>query len=268
MFCHYHALSSYYIVHHTSSMKVIQKNCSKRENLKKIQLVQILCTSFTDVKHSHDVCQHVKIIFRFILSGIDPLRWNGHCFSYVYIKALSDGMVIDFLMFTSRSSPMEWSLISYVYIKALSDGMVIDFLILHQGPLRWNGHWFSYVYIKALSYGMIIDFLMFTLRPSPMEWSLIFLCLHQGLLRWKGHWFSYVYTNALSNEMVSDFFLVFWIRPFSYEWLIPFFTFRILTLFVELVIASLQIIFIHPLPHPLQNSGEISVSIFTYILLL
>ncbi|QCD89835.1 hypothetical protein DEO72_LG4g785 [Vigna unguiculata] len=29
---------------------------------------------------------------------------------------------------------------SYVYIKALSDGMVIDFLSLHQGPLRWNGH--------------------------------------------------------------------------------------------------------------------------------
>jgi len=30
---------------------------------------------------------------------------------FLYIKALSDGMVIDFLMFTSRPSPMEWSLI-------------------------------------------------------------------------------------------------------------------------------------------------------------
>jgi len=44
---------------------------------------------------------------------------------FLYIKALSDGMVIDFLMFTSKPSPMEWSLI---------------FLCLHQGPLRWNGH--------------------------------------------------------------------------------------------------------------------------------
>jgi len=43
---------------------------------------------------------------------------------FLYIKVLSDGMVIDFL----------------VYIKALSDGMVIDLLCLHQGLLRWNGH--------------------------------------------------------------------------------------------------------------------------------
>ncbi|QCE00139.1 hypothetical protein DEO72_LG7g1425 [Vigna unguiculata] len=43
---------------------------------------------------------------------------------FLYIKTLSDGMVIDFLMFTSRPSPMEWSLI---------------FFCLHQGPLRWNG---------------------------------------------------------------------------------------------------------------------------------
>ncbi|QCD94589.1 hypothetical protein DEO72_LG5g2674 [Vigna unguiculata] len=42
---------------------------------------------------------------------------------FLYIKTLSDGMIIDFLMFTSRPSPMEWSLI---------------FLCLHQGPLRWN----------------------------------------------------------------------------------------------------------------------------------
>ena len=165
---------------------------------------------------------------------------------FLYIQTLSDGMVIDFLMFTSRPSPMEWSLIflclhqgplrlnghwfSYVYIKALSDGMVIDFLMftsrpspiewsfiflcLHQGPLWWNGHWFSYVYIKALSDGMVIDFLMFTSRLSPMEWSLIFLCLHQGPLRWNGHWFSYVYIKTLSYGMVESCFYLPYHDPF------------------------------------------------------
>jgi len=155
-----------------------------------------------------------SLIFLCLHQG--PLRWNGHWFSYVYsktlsdgmiivfflyIKTLSNGMVIDILMFTSRPSPMEWSLI---------------FLCLHQGPLRWNGHWFSYVYsktlsdgmiivfflyIKALSNGMVIDILMFTSRPSPMEWSLIFLCLHQGPLQWNGHWFL-CYSKTLSNGMV------------------------------------------------------------------
>ena len=200
---HFHHITSS-IIHHKNRWKSFKKNCSKRE-FEKIQSVQILCTSFTDVKHSHDVCQHVKIIFRFILSGIGPLRWNGRWFSYVYIKALSDGMVIDFLslhqgplrwnghwfsFFTSRPSLMEWSLI---------------FLCSHQGPLWWNGHWFSYVYIKALSDGMVVDFLIFTSRSSLMEWSLIFLCLHQGPLRWNGRWFSYVYIKALSDGMVIDF---------------------------------------------------------------
>jgi len=126
-------------------------------------------------------------------------------------------MVIDFLMFTSRPSPMEWSLI---------------FLCLHQGRLRWNGHWLSYIYIKALSDRMVIDFLMFTARPSPMEWSfiyfftsrpspmewsLIFLCLHQGPLWWNGHWFSYVYIKTLSDGMVIDF-LIFTSRPSPMEW--------------------------------------------------
>jgi len=59
--------------------------------------------------------------------------------------------------------------IDFCYIKALSDGMVIDF---------------PYVYIKALSNGMVIDFFV-TLRPSPMEWSLISLS-HQGPLQWNG----------------------------------------------------------------------------------
>jgi len=74
---------------------------------------------------------------------------------FLYIKAFSDGMVIDFHMLTSRPSPMEWSLIFFLYIKALSDGMVIDFLTSHQGPLHWNGHLF----------------------PST----------HQGPLQWNGH---------------------------------------------------------------------------------
>ena len=90
---------------------------------------------------------------------------------FPYIKTLSNGMVIDFLMFTAKPSPMEWSLF---------------FFSLHQDPLRWNGHCF-FPYIKILSDGMVIDFLMFTSRPSPMEWSLIFLCLHQDPLQWNGH---------------------------------------------------------------------------------
>jgi len=76
---------------------------------------------------------------------------------FLYIKALYDGMVIDF---------------SYVYIKVLSNGMVIEF---------------SYVYIKALSDGMVIDFL--TSWPSPMEWSLIFFCLQPDPPQWNGHLF-------------------------------------------------------------------------------
>jgi len=151
----------------------------------------MFCTSFTDVKHLHDVCQHIKIIFMFILSDQGPLRWNGHWFFLCLHQGPLRWNGHWFTMFTSRPSPMEWSLI---------------FLYLHQGPLRWNGHWFSYVYIKALSDGMVIDFLMFTSRPSPMEWSLIFLCLHQGPLRWNGHWFL-CYNKTLSNGMVIYFFL-------------------------------------------------------------
>ena len=63
---------------------------------------------------------------------------------FVYIKALSDGMVIDFL----------------VYIKAFSDGMVIYFLL----------------HIKALSDGMVIDFFV-TTGSSPSEWSSLFSSL-------------------------------------------------------------------------------------------
>ena len=57
--------------------------------------------------------------------GQRPSPWDWSSLDPPFIKALSDEMVIDFLMFTSRPSPMEWSLI---------------FLCLHQGPLQWNGH--------------------------------------------------------------------------------------------------------------------------------
>ena len=180
-----------------------------------------------------------------LLSDNDPLLRIGQVQILLYIKALSDGMVIDFLMFTSRPSPMEWSLI---FLCLQQDPLRWNghcFLSLHQGPLQWNGHWYPYVYIKALSNGMVVDFfvttrpspiewsfisfftsrpslmqwslIFVTSRPSPMEWSLIFLCLHQGPLRWNGHWFSYVYIKALSDGMVIDF-LMFTSRPSPMEW--------------------------------------------------
>ena len=111
----------------------------------------------------------------------DPLRDNGHWFLYVYIMTLYKTMVIDFLMFTSRPSTKQWSLIS---------------LCLHQDPLRGNGHWFlmshwgplwgnghRYLYIKTLCEAMIIVFLchiealyeamvidLFTSRLSARQW--------------------------------------------------------------------------------------------------
>jgi len=109
-------------------------------------------------------------------------------------------MVIDFLMFTSRPSTMQWSLIS---------------LCLNQDPLRGNGHWFPYVYIKTLYEAIFIDSFMFTSRSSTTQWSLIFLCLHQDPLHgfsrhwgpmWgNGHWFLYI--KALYETKVVDFFV-------------------------------------------------------------
>ena len=80
-------------------------------------------------------------------------------------------MVFDFLLFISRPSSMEWSLIFMCFhIDALykSNGhrsfisrpstkaMIID--LSYRGPLQSNGHQF------------------FISRPSSMEWSLIFIC--------------------------------------------------------------------------------------------
>ncbi|QCD95697.1 hypothetical protein DEO72_LG6g392 [Vigna unguiculata] len=104
-----------------------------------------------------------------LLSDNDPLLRIGQVQILLYIKALSDGMVIDSFMFTSRPSPMEWSLFSFFTSRSSPMEWSLISLCLHQGPLRWNGHWFSYVCIKARSDGMGIDFLMLTSRPSPME---------------------------------------------------------------------------------------------------
>jgi len=91
--------------------------------------------------------------------------------SISYIKALSLGMVID----------------SLCCIETLSMGLVIDSFTSRPSPMEWSLIFF--LYIKALSNGMVIDILMFTSRPSPMEWSLIFLSLQQDPLQWNGHCF-------------------------------------------------------------------------------
>ena len=115
------------------------------------------------VKHSNSVYWHIKIKLRVLLSYMDilplvflclhqgPLRWNGHWFS----------------LFTSRPSPMEWSLIFFLYIKALSNGMVIDFLMFTSRPSPMERSFISF----------------FTSMPSPMEWSLISLSQHDPLLQ-------------------------------------------------------------------------------------
>jgi len=94
-----------------------------------------------------------------------PLQSNGHWF-LCHIKALSFGMIIDFLslhhgplrdnghwflMFTSRPFTRQWSSIS-----------------LHQDHLVCNGHWFLSLHQGPLQ-TMVIDFFV-TSRPSPMEW--------------------------------------------------------------------------------------------------
>jgi len=133
--------------------------------------------SLTNVRHSRGVCRHFK-------SKIQVHR--------LYIKTSCEAMVINFLMYTSRPSTMQWSLIS---------------LCLNQDHLRRNGHWFLYVYIKALYDAMVIDFLMFTSRPFVKQWSWIFssprpstrqwssISLHQDPLRGNGYQSLYIKTH-------------------------------------------------------------------------
>jgi len=107
--------------------------------------------SLTNAKHSRGVCQHFKRKIQVLLLYIKTLYEAMVIDSHVYIMTLYKTIVIDFLMFTSRPSSKQWSLI---------------FLYLHQGPLRDNGHWFPSIYIKTLYEAMVIDFLMFTSRSS------------------------------------------------------------------------------------------------------
>ena len=119
----------------------------------KVQLGQMFCTSFANVKHSCDVCRYIKIkpqVFPFG-QGPPPLEWsNPHC-----IETLSVGLVID--SFTSRPFAKQWSLISW----------------LHRGPLRGNGH--RFLYIKTLSFGMVKSNM--SDRDPRRESSHRFLCL-------------------------------------------------------------------------------------------
>jgi len=143
-----------------------------------------------------------SLIFLYLHQG--HLRWNGHWFSYVYIKALSDGMVIDFLMFTSRLSPMEWSLIS----------------LLQQDPLQRNGHWFL-CHIKALSNGMLIDFCHIkTIISYEMVESFFYFPCHDPLHgidhRTRLSWFLLIlFLLKIRTKLVSLSLLIFYCDNFE-----------------------------------------------------
>jgi len=141
------------------------------------------------------------------VSHQDPLQGNGHWFLGC-IKALCEAMVIDF--FTSRPSPLEWSLI--LFIASRPSARQWSSISLHQAPLLWNGHWFSlshrgplrgnghqFLYIKTLPLGMVIN--SFTSRPSAKQWSLI-SCLHRDHLQGNGQRF--FYKETLSLGMVES----------------------------------------------------------------
>ena len=181
------------------------------------------------------------IDFLMFTSRPSPMEWS--LIFFIYIKALSDGMVIDFLMFTSRPSPMEWSLILFLYIKALSDGMVIDFLMFTSRPSPMEWSLIVFLYIKVLSVGMVIDFLC--LHQCPLRWNgHLFPSSYQGPLRWNGHWFL-CHNMILSFRMV-EFVFFFWSRPFSLNWslymLVLFFLFSFKTQ-TKLVFLSLLIFY-------------------------
>jgi len=149
--------------------------------LKKKVSNDIFCVSRTNVRHSCGVYPYFKNKIQVLL---------------LYIKTLCEAMVIDFLMFTSRPSTTQWSLIS---------------LCFHQDPLQSNGHVFFI--IEALYEAMVID--LFTLKPSTRQWSSI--SLHQDPLQGNGHGFSHhwgplrgnghrsLYIKTLCEAMVIDF---------------------------------------------------------------
>jgi len=166
---------------------------------------------------------------------------NSGSFILLYIKTLCKAMVIDFLMFTSRPSAKQWSLI-YLCSRPSTTQWSLISLCLHQDPLQSNGH--GFLIIEALCEAMIID--LFTSRPSARQWSLISyvtsrpsakqwswffstsrpsarqwssISLHQDPLQGNGHWFlmshrgplrgnghQSLYIKTLCEAMVIDFF--------------------------------------------------------------
>jgi len=172
----------------------------------------------------------------FICLYQDPLRWNGHWFSCVFIlrpsakqwssifhiKTLYDGMVIDFHMLSYRGPlQKQWSSIFHIKTLCKSNGrrsfisrpstkpMVID--LSYRGPLQSNGH------------------RSFISRPSSMVWSLIFMCFHiEALckamvidLSYGGplqQWSSIFYIKTLFDGMVIDFYMLSYRGPLQKPW--------------------------------------------------
>jgi len=97
---------------------------------------------------------HIEALYKAMvidLSYQDPLRWNGHWFSYAFI---------------SRPSAKAMVIVSY------------------RGPLQKQ--WSSIFHIKALCKSN--GHRSFISRPSSMEWSLIFICFHiEDLYKSNGH---------------------------------------------------------------------------------
>jgi len=108
------------------------------------------------------------------LSYQDPLRWNGHWFSYVFISRPSTKVLVIDLSYRGLLQ-MQWS--SIFHIKTLFDGMVIDFhMFSYRDPLQ--RYWSSIFHIETLCKCTV--YRSFISRPSSMEWSLFFL----NVLHW------------------------------------------------------------------------------------
>jgi len=138
----------------------------------------------------------------------DPLRWNGHWFSYAFISRPSTkAMVIDL----SYQGPLQrkWSLIFQIQALCKSNGhrsfisrpsakaMVID--LSYQGPLQKQ--WSSIFHIKALYKGN--GHWSFISRPSTK--AMVIDLSYQDPLWWNGHWFSYDFISRPSAKaMVVD----------------------------------------------------------------
>jgi len=91
--------------------------------------------------------------------GQRPSPWDWSSPYPPYIKALSDGMVIDFFLYIKALS--DGMVIDFfLYIKALSDGMVIDFF-LYIKALSDGMDIVFFLYIKTLSDRMVIDFFLY-----------------------------------------------------------------------------------------------------------